>query len=334
LAAPPASPKNSRIALRYGMGRVLIVGGNINVIDEATADAVSGIPAKYPKLSGIPVGEWTNAVPPRLVQSLKPDPRTDWRIGDRWQLYPGAGPPVTVVIETVVVIGHGGSCSFRDGAVARFLSPAVANRIAGLRANEFLAVPGAGLANVSQVPILPLGRDDYDTTQKVQQVLLQRAREIVTDENWGIADGWSDEEKKQIRELNRRYLSDPNQIEVLAARWALPGRKPLLFALALWFAEIDGKRLPVFAGESILEEEGDSLKILSFEHSKAVFMRDPEFASWTWDFDRLNGFLNAWRIGSRYFVLRRLIGIESYGIGLQELDDKGNLVETDLAYAF
>jgi hypothetical protein len=334
-AAPAASPKDSRIALRYGVGQVLIMGGEIALTDEATSNALTAIHDKYPKLLKMVAGEWMNAVPPRVLQKFRPNPRTDWRIGDRWQLYPGAGPPVTLVIETVVIIGHGGCGCFRDGAIARFLSPASANRIAGLRAGDYLVAPGVGLANVSQIPLYPLERES-DVEEKIRKALFGRAREVVKDENWGIAENsdLSEREKGRIQELNRNFLSTQDySMSIRAARWAPPGEKPLLFVVALWFSEIEGKQLPVFAGEAILEE-GNSLKVLSFQYREAEWMRVSEFDSWTWDFDSLSGFLNAWKIGNRYFFARELNGYESAGVGLQELDLTTGIVDTDLGYAF
>jgi hypothetical protein len=263
------------------------------------------------------------------------DPKTDWHIGDQWQLYPGAGAPATLVIEKVVILSHPGCGCFRDGAIARFLSPATANRIEGLRASEFLAVPGAGLANVSQTSLIPLSPHS-DIEDKIRPLLFRKAREVLTSETWGITDtpNTPNEELDRFRKLNRGFLSAPEySIQIRAARWTVPGRKPLLFVLALWYADIEGKNLPVFAGEAILDET-DPLKILSFEYREGEWMRFGEFANWTWDFDSLARYLNAWKIGSRYFVLRYQNGYESGGAVLQELDFKQGLVPTDLGYAF
>jgi hypothetical protein len=334
-AAPAAAPKNSRIAVRYGLGHVLIVGGDVYLGDEATANALSRVYDNYPKLSSAPVGEWMNAVPPEFLQSFQPEPRTGWHIGDRWQLYPGAGPPFTVVIEKVVIVGHGGCGCFRDGAVAGFLNPEGANRIAGLRASEFLVVPGNGLPGVSQVPLLPLDRED-ETEEKIRRALFDRARGLVSDENWALVENpnFIEEEKQRVKDLNRHFMAtEKYAVRISAARWALPGRKPLLFVQALWFSHDGGEPLAVFAAESILEEGGD-LQILAFDYTEAERMRFPEFAHWPWSVDGLSGFLNAWRIGNRYFVLRRFNGYESHGAGLQELDLKEGLVDTDLGYAF
>jgi hypothetical protein len=335
-AAPAASPKDSRIAIRYGFGKVLIMGGEIQPTDEATSGALSAIYNKYPKLIKMVAGEWMNAVPPQLLQEFKPEPRTNWRIGDRWQLYPGAGPPITVVIETVVIIGQGGCGCFHDGAIARIPRAPSANQIAGLRASDYLVAPGAGLADVSQTPLYPLEGQEGDLEEKIRKALAPRAHDVLKNENWMISENpnMSDEEKGRIRKLNRGFLSTPEYgFSMSTARWAPPGGKPLLFTLALWSYEIDGKNVPVFAAEAILEE-GDSLKVLSFQYREAEWMREPEFVDWKWDFGALSGFRNAWKIGNRYFFMRYLNGYEFAGVGLEELDPDKSIVETDLGYAF
>lgn len=126
-AAAAAAPKDSRIALRYGHGEVLILGGGIHA-DEVTWNALEAIHDKYPKLKqadGVMMGAvWMNEVPPKVPQSFESEPRTDWRIGGPWQLYPGAGPPVTLMVEKIVIISHPASGYYQDGAIAHFLSSA------------------------------------------------------------------------------------------------------------------------------------------------------------------------------------------------------------------
>jgi hypothetical protein len=328
--APVVSPKNCRIALRYGPDRVLILGGAISAGPEATAKALQDLYEKYPKLDRPPVivPERMNAVPAELLQHFKTTPKTAWHIGGRWQIYPGGGPPATVVIEKLVLLSHIGCDCWWDGAIARFVDKSTANRIAGLRASEFLAAPGAGLANVSQIPIVPLGAE-YDA-EKIRLALLQPARDAIKDGNFGISENSSETEKEGVRELNRRFLTtSQNDIRVRAFRWAAPEREPLLFVLALWYSD----NTPVFAGEAIFEESGQ-LKLLSFEHREAEWMRMAEFRDSAWDFDSLGRFLNAWKIGTQYFFLRQLNGYESGGIALQELNPREGILDTDLALVF
>src|SRR3954463_9126227 len=124
--APVPAPKGARIAVRYGSTQVLIVGEDIYTDDVATASILTTVYDRYPKLRRTDEIPFVSAVPPSLLQSFRLKPRTDWRIGTQWQLYPGAGPSVTVVIETVVILSSG--CGgFRDGAIASFLIPTNAN---------------------------------------------------------------------------------------------------------------------------------------------------------------------------------------------------------------
>ena len=340
--APAAAPKGARIAVRYGSAQVLIMGEDIDTSDVATAKILTTVYDKYPKLPRTNEIPFVSAVPARLLQSFKLKPRTDWRIGTQWQLYPGAGPSVTVAIEAVVILSSG--CGgFRDGAIARFLTPAIANRVAGGRANEFLVAPGVGLANVSQTPLIPtillppmpLGHDQPDEAAAIRKVLFSRALEIVKDENWEATPNDSAENQQRVREWNRSFLSaTEDNIRIGVQRWEAPGRKPLLFVTALWVSENAGKETVVFAAEAILEE-GNSLEMLSFEYGEAERMRISEFiAGWSWTLDSMNGFLNAYKIGNRYFVLRRQVGYESGGVALQEIHPNEGIVETNLWFAF
>ena len=109
-AEPVASPKNSRIALRYSTARVLIVGGVLEAGSDATIKELRGIQKPFPKLENADQvgGAWMNVVPPQLARRWKPEPVTEWHIGDQWQLYPGAGAPAALVIEKIVILGHPG----------------------------------------------------------------------------------------------------------------------------------------------------------------------------------------------------------------------------------
>ncbi len=141
-----------------------------------------------------------------------------------------------------------------------------------------------------------------------------------------------EEERARVRGLNRAYLDSP-YVEVRSFRWPLPGRPPLVFALAIWYSRSGEERQPVFAAEAILEE-AKSLRLLAFDGHEGEWMRMREFRSWKWTFGHLARFLNAWRIGNRYFVLRYLSGHESSGVELQEIDPKAGLVATDFSYSF
>ncbi len=312
----------------------MIIGGALQARSDATIKELRDIQDRFPKLEGADMvaGAWMNVVPRQLARSWTPEPRTDWHIGDLWQLYPGAGAPATLLIEKMVILGHPGD-SFREGAIARFVSRETANRIEGLRASEYLAAPGAGIANVSQTPLVPISEFD-DAQPKTRLALFERARKIVQGEDFGIDPNpnASQEERARVRKLNRGFL-DTRDVDVRTFRWSLPGQPPLLFALAIWYSRVDEEPLPVFAAEAILEE-GQSLRLLAFDEHEGGWMRMGEFRSWKWTFDHLSRFLNAWKIGNRYFVLRQLNGYESSGIELQEIDPKAGLVQTDLSFDF
>lgn len=64
-AEPVASPKNSRIALRYSTARVLIVGGVLEAGSDATIKELRGIQKRFPKLENADQvgGAWMNVVP-------------------------------------------------------------------------------------------------------------------------------------------------------------------------------------------------------------------------------------------------------------------------------
>ena len=344
LGAPVPAPKGARIAVRYGSTQVLIMGGDIYTGDAAATGILATVYDRYPRLRRTDEIPFFSAVPPQLLTSFKIAPRTSWRIGQQWQLHLGAGPPVIVVIETVVILGSG--CGdFRDGAIARFLTPAVANHVAGLRAREFVAAPVGDLTDVSQVPLipttllapLPLEKNDQpDEATAIRKLLFGRAREIVKDENWEADTNrnGSVENQQRVREWNRALLAaSEDNIRIDVQRWEPPGRKPLLFVMALWVPESAEKGMAVFAAEAVLEE-GDPLKMLSFEYDEAEKMRMSEFIPWSWNFESMNAFLNAYRIGNRYFVLRRKVGYESGGVELQELDFKEGVLQTDLEFAF
>ena len=196
-ASPDASLKDARIALMYGSAGVLIAGGTFEPGPDV--EAMKAFPA-LPNDAQWSPGEWIKEVSPDLLRGLKnqPKPQTTWRIGDRWQIYPGAGAPVTVTIAKTVYLGHGCTAG-SDGAIARFVTSAVANRIAGLRATEFLAVPGAGFANVSQEPLIPI---DARARVDVAEVLLRRARGV---DMGGVRNAWTIGNQSYVLSLGIGY---------------------------------------------------------------------------------------------------------------------------------
>jgi len=336
--APPITPPDAaRIALRYGTGQVLIMGGDIDARDASTAKTLKAIRDKYPKLKTIGAIPEVNAIPAALLQTFNPEPRTGWRIGDQWQLYTAAGPPLIMAIETIVILNHPICDCYRDGAIARFLTPAAANLSGALRANEFIVAPGAGLASVSQEPLIPSSPfEPLDEEGAIRKVLFLRAREILKDENWNVSENQNGSLKDQqrVRDWNRQFLdATDDNIRITVQSWSPPGRKRLFFVVARWVAAIAEKETPVFVAEAVFEA-GPELNLLAFEYSESERMRMSEFTTWTWNYESMCTFQNAYKIGDRYFVLRRIVGYESDGIELQELVAKKGLVSTTLGWAF
>jgi hypothetical protein len=324
LSAQPSQPvgdpmfRNVRIALRFGSEQVLIVGGEIrgpysnNILDDASIN-------KFPKAThnaSLQPGEVIYLVPAQDLNHFQFEPDTKWRIGDRWKLYPGAGPPVTITIQRLAVILYCGGTGGYAAAIATFEGPGAANSIAGLRASEYLATPGQELAAVSGTPLLPVEARQGESTRELRQLLLSQARGIVKNADWMIDPNTRKNLADRIRRMNQLFLTGSRpEPEIRYSRWSPPGRTSLLFVEALW---IDKSNLPLFACDAVVEE-GDALTILSFSTTQAEHMRMSEFASNKWKLDEPTAFLNAWKIGNRYFVLSHDRGYEGFSVRLMEL---------------
>ncbi len=263
----PPSP-GTRIALRFGFGEVLIVGGRCS----ASAKGFPQLAYRVPLLSAYRLLVFSSEFIQGIVGTA-PEPKSEWKIGSQRHVYSGSGTPVSVAIEKVVVLEH--KDDNYDGAIARIVDADSANRLAGLRATEYLAAPGIGLADVTQVPLLleqDSGTLSNVNSARVSAVLLREARKVVHDENWKIDEIDGDDFKKQVQEMNKGILANsydtiqPRELRIL--RWALPGRKPLLFVQALWPSD---QGPPLFGVDAVMER--DSLKILSFDTKQAEFLR-------------------------------------------------------------
>src|SRR3954471_9311119 len=81
---PPS--RDTRIALRYGFGEVLIIGGK-------SSTSATGSPQLQYKIPLIPAYR-VFVVTPEFIrtQDPAPQPKTEWGLGDKWKLYSGAGP--------------------------------------------------------------------------------------------------------------------------------------------------------------------------------------------------------------------------------------------------
>ena len=124
-AEPPTA--ETRIAVRYGYGDVLLIGG------ECSADP-KGLSQMAYHSSLMPARRIFVETPEFLRGTARstPNPKTDWKPGDQWQVYTGAGSPVTVVIDKLVLFEY--ARKFHDGVIAHIVDPEASNRVAGLQA--------------------------------------------------------------------------------------------------------------------------------------------------------------------------------------------------------
>ena len=318
LPAQPVKPvrdplfRDVRIALRFGSDQVLLIGGEIPVpsIERIVNDiSINKFPESvhYARLQpDVPV----YVVPPQFIARFEFQPDTKWQIGDRWKVYPGAGPPVPVVIREFAVIlacvGIGGYAA----AIADFENPDAANSIAGLRAGEYLASPDDGLAAVSGMPMMPVWEArEIEQTMALGRLLFSHARGTVKSDDWMTGARGEERLQDRIRQMNRLFLAGSKLEPVMRYfRWSPPGRPPLLFVEALWTG---AGSLPLFACSAVVEQ-GNALTILSFDQIQASYMRMGEFANRRWELQEPGAFLNAWKIGNRYFVLTHRSGYEGF----------------------
>jgi hypothetical protein len=107
-------------------------------------------------------------------------------------------------------------------------------------------------------------------------------------------------------------------------RWAPDAETSLVLVEAVW---IDADReLPLFAVDAVVRELPE-LKVLSFDYTKAKWMRMREFRDRNWKLTSGDSaFLNAWKIGPDLFVLTFGAGYEGYGVELQKVDPATGLV--------
>jgi len=334
LAAQPNRPlpdpllKKARIALRLDSGQILIVGGGIkgdNLISNSSSIQRFPKTVEYARLQP---GESIYELPSGNMANFTFEPATPWHIGDRWKLYSGAGTPVTVTIRKLAVVLYCGGIGGYAAAIASFESPDAANLVASLQATEYLAAPGPGLAAVSTTPLM---RQTAEPAAALTELLRQHGRAVVKDEEWMIPQAnISKEFADRIRRMNRTFLTEVTVApRIRYFRWRPPGRNPLLFVEALW---VDGDgTLPLFACDAVIEE-GSELKVLSLLPTQGEYMRIGEFEHHAWKLEETNAFLNAWKIGGRYFVLLYRSGYEASSVELMELVPGKGLVETGLGF--
>ena len=204
----------------------------------------------------------------------------------------------------------------------RILNQDVANRIAGLRAAAYLAVPGPLVPGISEIPLKRVDQSSFDVTK----LLFDRGRELVRDDDWKT-EGFTDAEVlKRLREMNHTFLTmnEQHTPEIRMWRWAPDKKKPLLFVEVVWISE--DRKLPLFAVDAIVQEQ-ETPAILSFNYTKAEWMRVAEDSHRDWRLHAEDGaFLNAWKMGTQSYILTYLAGSEGYSVDLQRLDTAKGLV--------
>jgi hypothetical protein len=335
--AAEAPSKDMRIALRYGFGDVLLIGGKIG------GAGTAGLSQMVYRIELMPALRVFVITPEFLAKiAPPPEPATDWKPGDRWQLYTGSGAPVTVTIDRLLLFEmvH----NYSVGALAHIVDADAANRVAGLRATAYIAAPGKGLDRVSQVPLLPEKNSGFladEDSGRVLPALIAQARKTVQNKDWKTED-LDEGFKKRVQEMNQTFLESlstddkfPTDMQIL--RWPLPD-KPLLFVQPSW----SKSNSQLFAADVVMER--GSLKILSFDTARAEFLRTefgqtPVCIPGTGQcqqvtMDAANHFLNAWKIGNRYYVLtlfRSAFGVD-FTVALQELDAESGLSPTTLSF--
>ena len=124
-------------------------------------------------------GEVTFEITAKIFHALMGKQRPGFEMGARWQLYPGTGPPATLVIEKLVLLYHGDGQRYL-GAFGRVTNSEVAKRIAGLRAAAYLAVPGPVAPGISELPMVRVDQ----VFLAVANLLFDRGRDLVRDDNW------------------------------------------------------------------------------------------------------------------------------------------------------
>ena len=325
--------RDVRIALRFGSDQVLLIGGEIR------GPAVDGILydkaiEKFPRsthYARLEPGGLIFAVPPQYISRYRFEPDTKWKAGDRWKLYPGAGPPVTVVIQELAIVFYCGGIGGYAAAIAGFENPDAANSIAGLRAGEYLASPGVGLAGVSEMPMIPVWAEkEMEPTVALRRLLFSHALGVLKSDSRLTGAGRDARLQDRIRRMNQAFLAGSKLEPVMRySRWSPPGRPPLLFVEALWTG---AGNLPLF-GCSAVVEQGSELRVLSFDQRQAAQMRMGEFSNRSWKLQEPSAFLSAWKIGTRYFVLTHLSGYEGFAVQLMELVPGKGLVPVGLEYS-
>lgn len=308
-----AALRNVHLASRLGTDRILIQGGVIS--GDFNYSALPIVPGEPDWIYGTTLRKVTS----EWLANISTDRPTNWRRGDKWKLYTGAGAPIDIRIDDIVV------ASRYLSAVARFSDPEMADRVGGLTATHYLAAPSPGLPAVSGQPMVPFvgEMEQLETKLKVEKAALNQARQLVASKEWKARKEVNDEASRLDRVL---FETQSLNYDLHLARWSLSGHKPLLFAQIVWR---ERSREPVF-GANVILEEGEALSILDFDSRPGEEMRvgENEQAD-TWNtYEPV--FLNAWAIGNRRFVLKFTRYYESVSADLMELIPSKGLKSTGL----
>lgn len=310
-AERPAILNGVRLASRFGADRVLIrsdyrLDGNVD----------------FRRLKPVPGSASVYRMPSDYRAQFANRNPTNWRTGDKWALYTGAGAPVTVAIEAIVLVLSGGDTDAYVSAIARFENEDTASRVAGLKASEYLAAPSPGLKGVSRQPLIELSRYDGVALQ-VENLLLARSRALITSEEWEVKLG-ADEPGP----LDRIFLGpQPLRSDIHISRWSPPGQKPLLFVEIVWRST---DNTAVFGANAVIEQ-GQALSIPDFDPRPGEQMREGSEQADTWD-EYEPVFRNAWVIGGRRFVLKFTRYYEGFATELMEMVPGKGLVPTGIFY--
>jgi hypothetical protein len=178
--------------------------------------------------------------------------------------------------------------------------------------------------DISQLPLARVDKPD----DNLVRLLFSRAVKVVRDAGWKTEGQRPDSElTRHVREMNTAFLQtrDFRTHEVRMWRWSATGASPLFFVEVVWIDE--ARMLPMFAADAVLRGDSEP-KIVSFNYTKAEWMRIGEFQDRDWRVapNPEPTFRNAWKVGPDTFILTYVAGYEGYSVDLQRVDSTRGLV--------
>lgn len=310
----------SKLRLRLNLGRRVVINGNVPFDPGDESDPLGPLKFRFNDL-GAPL------IPTEAVAEMSPSFLEKWKgklslgfeIGAIWHVYTGEGPPVRVAIEKLLYLTHGNGNDY-IGALGRPLG----RRIGGLKAREYLVIPGKLDKSISSTKMVEL----KTPIPRVLQVLTEKAKSIVDGEDWGVPEHLAahpdSAHPRKINQLFRAQVGN-GEPELRMWRWAAAGSPPLLFVEVVWWDR--SSNLALFAANVILEQ-GRDLRIISFNYEKGEWMRFPSFSDFDFSIDRERAaFLNAWKIGGRAYVLTFAYSYGGTSMTLNRVERESGLVE-------